>query len=189
MAQLNYTLTFHSDWHCGSGLAAGAESDALVVRDERGLPYVPGRTIKGLLREAVETLHQLAHPGQPLPEEWQKVWGLSGDDTSAGATPARSVCFFTNACLSDEEQEAIVAQRLTPHLYRNIARTAISEETGVALDHSLRRLEVVLPCTLHGTIDRVPESLLPTLTQALGWTKCLGSGRHRGLGRCTFTPQ
>ena len=50
MQTLTYQIQFHSYWHCGSGLAAGAGVDALVVKDANGLPFVPGKTIKGLLR-------------------------------------------------------------------------------------------------------------------------------------------
>ena len=50
---LYYNLTFFTDWHCGSGLAAGADVDTLVVKDKNGLPFVPGKTLKGLIREAV----------------------------------------------------------------------------------------------------------------------------------------
>ncbi len=34
---INYTITFYSPWHCGSGLSAGADVDALVVKDENGI--------------------------------------------------------------------------------------------------------------------------------------------------------
>lgn len=55
--KIKYQIQFHSYWHCGSGLAAGAGVDALVVKDADGLPFVPGKTIKGLLREAMEELY------------------------------------------------------------------------------------------------------------------------------------
>lgn len=53
---VTYHLKFYSEWHCGSGLGAGADVDALVVKDKNKLPYVPGKTIKGLIREAVENI-------------------------------------------------------------------------------------------------------------------------------------
>ena len=53
---MDYKIEFFSNWHCGSGLAAGADVDALVIKDKDGLPYVPGRTIKGLLRDAATEL-------------------------------------------------------------------------------------------------------------------------------------
>lgn len=43
MMDIKYSIQFHTDWHCGSGLAAGADVDALVVKDKDGLPFVPGK--------------------------------------------------------------------------------------------------------------------------------------------------
>ena len=40
---IKYKIEFFSNWHCGSGLAAGADVDALVVKDAEGLPYLLGR--------------------------------------------------------------------------------------------------------------------------------------------------
>jgi CRISPR/Cas system CMR subunit Cmr4 (Cas7 group RAMP superfamily) len=53
---IEYQIEFFSEWHCGSGLAAGADVDALVVKDKDKLPFVPGKTIKGLIREAADVL-------------------------------------------------------------------------------------------------------------------------------------
>ena len=40
MAQekINYTINFYTDWHAGSGLSAGAEADAVVIKDSEGFP-------------------------------------------------------------------------------------------------------------------------------------------------------
>lgn len=66
MSNIKYTIEFYSQWHCGSGLSAGADVDALVVKDKDYMPYVPGKTIKGLVREAVETFYN--SPRQPKPK-------------------------------------------------------------------------------------------------------------------------
>ena len=47
---ITYTIEFFSYWHCGSGLSAGADVDSLVIKDAIGMPFVPGKTIKGLIR-------------------------------------------------------------------------------------------------------------------------------------------
>ena len=54
MKDLTIKIEFFSPWHCGSGLSAGADADSLVIKDINGLPFIPGKTIKGLIREAVE---------------------------------------------------------------------------------------------------------------------------------------
>ena len=53
--EIPYNITFHSNWHCDSGLASGAHLDALVIKDKNGMPYIPGKTLKGIIKEAVYT--------------------------------------------------------------------------------------------------------------------------------------
>lgn len=53
--RIDYSLLFATTWHCGSGLPRGL-TDRAVVLDERGLPYIPGSTVKGILREHCERL-------------------------------------------------------------------------------------------------------------------------------------
>ena len=48
---MKYKVTFLDYWHLSSGLSAGAKLDSTVTRDENGLPYIPGKTIKGLIKE------------------------------------------------------------------------------------------------------------------------------------------
>ena len=50
-----YTLTFSTPFHCGTGLRVGL-IDRTVVRDHEGYLYIPGSTIKGILREQCERL-------------------------------------------------------------------------------------------------------------------------------------
>ena len=37
--EINYRIEFFSFWHCGSGLAAGADLDERVIRDHDNLPF------------------------------------------------------------------------------------------------------------------------------------------------------
>ena len=47
-------LKFNSDWHIGSGTGIPGNVDSQVLRDEDGFPYVPGKTLTGILRDAAE---------------------------------------------------------------------------------------------------------------------------------------
>lgn len=53
--KLEYTLTFTTLFHCGTGMRAGLV-DRAVKRDHAGYLYVPGSTFKGVLREHCEQL-------------------------------------------------------------------------------------------------------------------------------------
>ena len=179
MADIHYTIQFFSYWHCGSGLAAGADIDALVVKDKNGLPYVPGKTMKGLVREAVMTLS--AFKKEDKQDLLKESFGYFDDAEKAG----KGCMFFTNAELGADEQKAIVDHHYQHHLYDSVASTAIMSN-GIAKDHSLRKVEVVVPCTLEGKIKDVPAGLVDALLDALKFVKRLGVNRNRGLGRCSI---
>lgn len=175
MRNIKYEIEFFSNWHCGSGLAAGADVDALVIKDKDGLPYIPGRTIKGLLREAAETLN-----------ENQKyvdlVFGVSGNDGNHHA----GTSFFSNAVLPESERIYILARNLQNYLFETFASTRI-DENGIAQDHSLRKIQVVVPCKLEGKILNVPDDTVSMIDEAMRFIKRLGLGRNRGYGRCIIT--
>ena len=174
--EIKYKITFHTDWHCGSGLAAGADVDALVVKDKDGLPFVPGKTIKGLVREAMV---EMGNADEAL---FVKTFGRFDDKDKKDKGEA----FFKNAELPETEKSAIITNKVSKFLYRSIASTAI-DENGVAKEHSLRKMEVVVPCELEGEILNLPEEIVPQIENALKYIKRLGQNRNRGLGRCTIT--
>ena len=177
---IRYKIEFFSNWHCGSGLAAGADVDALVVKDAKGLPYVPGRTIKGLLREAASELYSDS-------VLINKIFGLSGDVKPAKPGDSRiATSFFGNATLP--EGAAIFSANLAPHLFQTFASTRIDENSGMAKDNSLRKIETVVPCTLEGVIKNVPDEGEEVLRKAMQMVKRMGTGRNRGYGRCSISP-
>lgn len=181
MKTIKYQIQFHSYWHCGSGLAAGAGVDALVVKDADGLPFVPGKTIKGLLREAMEELH--TWEGKEIDND-KDFLDLFGSNDEAEHISAKA--FFSNAELKKNEQEAIKNEKLQEHLYKAVSSTAIDATKGIAKEHSLRKIEVVVPCELYGEIYDVPDNIVEELTRAMGFIKTMGTNRNRGLGRCTI---
>lgn len=71
---IEYRLTFESSFHLGSGMRAGLV-DRLVVRDGAGFLYVPGSTIKGVLRERCEQLAALFNlqVTSPHVEAWREA--------------------------------------------------------------------------------------------------------------------
>lgn len=175
---IHLLITFYSPWHCGSGLSAGADVDELVVKDKDGLPYIPGKTLKGLIREATENyiaLSGLTSLSGLLPEAFGTAL--------SGATGTTGCVHFSNAVLSKTERTAIVDNHAQDYLYNKVTTTAIGDD-GIAKDHSLRSMEVVVPCEMHATISGVPTELREAIVNSLGWVKRLGQKRNRGLGRC-----
>jgi CRISPR/Cas system CSM-associated protein Csm3 (group 7 of RAMP superfamily) len=185
---ITYKIEFFSDWHCGSGLAAGADVDALVVKDKNGLPFIPGKTIKGLIREAIEDIFQFKGKGT---DELATAFGNSQDknnltdESDEKNLMKKGSMFFKNVTLTDADRDAIVANKTQEFLYRSIASTAI-DDGGIAEEHSLRKIEAVVPCTLEGEIIEVPDGLFNDIQDAMHFIKRLGVNRNRGLGRCRF---
>ncbi|MCF6244163.1 MAG: CRISPR-associated protein [Sulfurovum sp.] len=167
---LKYEINFLDYWHVGSGLSAGAKLDALVLKDNNKLPFVGGKTIKGLVREMVELLDDDALV--------DVCFGTEG--VSMGSV------YFSNATLSNAASEQIIAHALQGNLYDEIASTAINAQ-GMAVKGSLREIEVTVPVTLIGTVEDVSEEQSKNITQALMMIKRIGLNRNRGLGRCQIT--
>lgn len=190
MRSLKYKVEFFSDWHCGSGLGAGAELDASVLKDKNKLPYIPGKTMKGLIREAVEDVLFFKGNLDENSDLLIQMFGNSEDmDNRANKDKAamqKACSFFTNATLDRKEASAIISGELKDYLYRSISSTAI-DENGIAREHSLRKIEVTVPCTLYGEILDIPESLYDIVVSSLGMIKRLGMNRNRGLGRCKIS--
>lgn len=184
---LQYQITLHTWWHCGSGQSAGADVDLLVIKDSNGMPYVPGKTIKGLLREAAEELicWQANDEGEVEVDKDSDFIKLFGNFKEDKETMRKAEAFFSNATIEPAEYNAIVARRLQHYLFSSIASTAIDKE-GIASNGTLRKIEVTAPCTLIGRIVNVPDDMKQLLIDAANYIKNLGSGRNRGLGRCSF---
>jgi len=175
MSTIKYKIEFFSNWHCGSGLAAGADVDSLVIKDQNRLPYIPGRTLKGLFRDAATILSDDE-------DTIGIIFGVSGDkeDHKTGCA------FFGNATIPVAEYQYIVEQELASHLYQSFASTSIDEK-GIAKDHSLRKIETVVPCKMEGEILNIPDGAEHILEDAMHYIKRIGTGRNRGFGRCKIS--
>lgn len=182
MNDITIKIEFFSPWSCSSGLSAGAEADGLVIKDTNGIPYIPGKTVKGVIREAVEDYISFSGLSVSLDNSFGKNAEECGDDL-----PQKGSLFFSNAHLAEDEAEAIVAEGMTEFLYTNRTSTAIDGKTGIAKDHSLRTVETTVPCTLYAQVLHVDNELLRIMEQALGLIKHMGIGRNRGMGRCRFS--
>jgi len=167
---LKYEIKFLDYWHVGSGLSAGAKLDALVLKDSDNLPFVGGKTIKGLVREMAELL-----------EDETFVDACFGHEGIGMGS-----VYFSNATLSKTVSAQIISHKLQDNLYDEVASTTIDTE-GMAIDGSLREIEVTVPVTLVGEIDDISKEHTGKMTQALKMIKRMGLNRNRGLGRCEIT--
>ncbi len=184
---IEYQITFFSDWHCGSGLSGGFGIDQLVILDKNGLPFIPGRTLKGLLRDAAENLSDLDQPNQTS-------WNIFINKVFGTKKGAAEVNYITASCFfSDGQLPADIRNHLSDHkdlkhfIFRESSSTAI-DRNGLATEHSLRVKQTVIPLTIMADISSFPgdDDFENKLSSCMKWIKRLGVNRNRGLGRCCF---
>lgn len=187
--RIDYCLEFLSDWLCSSGLSAGVTADVVPVRDREGLPYVPGKTIKGVLRETAFEIDYFKK--NSYAHVIVRLFGQGADQTS-DSSAAAGRAYFSSALLPQDMVEQLMRcdgeVPLAKYLFRSVAAIAI-DESGLVREHTLRKLEVCMPIRLYGYIEWQAEEYereRELLEMAMKWVKCMGSWRNRGLGRCRF---
>ncbi len=174
MITINYKIEFFTDWNCSSGLTGNADIDIAALRDNDGFPYVPGKTVKGLLRDAARNLGETSE---------EKIFGSPNEKVDETEIEK---AYFSNAELNENVRKALkYDNEKKACLFREIASTAIGSD-GVAKDNSLRKVEVAIPLTLFGTIE-CEEMHKDTISRCMKFIKRLGMERNRGLGRCEMS--
>lgn len=167
---MNIKIKFFDYWHLSSGVSAGAEFDSLVVKDEFSLPYVPGKTIKGLVREMAENINK---------EKTNELFGFEGNGMAK--------IYFSNLTLKKDVHEYLANDdELKNYLYSKITSTKIDEK-GLAQKDTLREIEVVIPLELYGKIQCEDEKDYELIQRSISMIKQIGLARNRGLGRCQIS--
>lgn len=195
---LNFTLLSDATFGRGEGVPGLVDEEA--EHNRYGLPYLRGRTLKGLLvEECANILYALRRQQPPVDKyrQWQiaadRLFGVSG--TTTGET---AILRISDACLPDDLQQTVAWQIERNQLTRldvlesltAIRRqTAMDAETGRPDDGSLRAMRVILrqtPFSAHLRFIQRPDpielALLSACVQAFRWA---GVGRNRGRGQLT----
>ncbi len=194
MKIIKYTITFLEYWQVSSGLGIGSAADSECLKDDKGLPYIPGKTLKGLWRDAFlysgQEKNIAEYFGKDAEEkvkddkisENQKDTIIALQDKNSEPGRAR----WSNATLSSALiHELKNKNELKAQLYTSVTSTAINEK-GVAKAKSLRTAQVCLPLTLEGEIT-MSDSISrdeDLFKKAAPWLRRMGMGRNRGFGRC-----
>ncbi|MBN2089192.1 hypothetical protein JW964_06250 [candidate division KSB1 bacterium] len=176
----------------GEGWAGLIDSD--IVFDELGIPFIPARRIKGILKEAaldVANAYQLSQINNSNIDE-NKVKALFGErkmDKVAKMTVG-------NAMLEDypalchwirwaqhELKPLVTADRVTTVFTRLRQQTAIDEH-GVALEGSLRITRVLKEdYCFYCPVELQEPAYKSILALAVQTMRYLGGKRNRGFGK------
>ena len=194
-----YTITFLSDWQISSGLGDGFLADSQLCRDAAGFLYIPGRAVKGALREGAHRLG-MARPDLALCEtiffgsrSKGEGFNKSGVLTVSSAYLPKDLLVALEGISSAERAQFL--RDLT------VLRAQTALENGTVKNASLRTTE----CGIAGTSFEGTVEFSAYLFEASGYacpaedwltqymhavcaaTKSMGSGRSRGLGTCRIT--
>ncbi len=183
MSEIHYQIEFFSPWHCGSGMGGGDDADYRPLLDEQGMPFVPGKTVKGLLREAACAI------GAPN-DFVEKVFGRPSKRNGAREMRSDSTegtAHFANAEIPPATRQLIAGKpELAAELLLGRYFTKL-DGAGQVVDKSLRRGEFAVPMRLEGVIRGVTPDEAATLERCMGFVKQLGTQRSRGFGRCRLS--
>ncbi|MDE5832487.1 MAG: hypothetical protein K2H64_05815 [Desulfovibrio sp.] len=200
MPDYKLSITFLSDWSVGSGLGDGAAADSVIVRDADGLPYLPGRAIKGALRESAWRLALADEKLEPLVD-----FIFGGADISTGDRVVEEAAERTKTSgrirvgsgqlPADLREWLLACDRGARVAYvgdmTSPRRQTSLDKNGQVVPATLRTIECGIPgmtfeCDI--SLDLPNSPWLAGYIDALcAGVKSVGGDRSRGLGRCRVT--
>ena len=175
----------------GSGLNRPGVVDREVAFDAAGLPVIPGRRLKGLLRDGYQQIWESGLPEMkalPLPEE---LFGRAGQResgrlrvTNARLEDAEAIGEWLRAVEASEKLRNIVRPGEVLRTFTDIRRqTSMDAKTGAAREDTLRftrtlRSGLKFRASLSG-LDGLSEEAIALAAAAV---QSMGLSRSRGVG-------
>lgn len=189
--QIRIQLLSETTFGRGDGVAGIIDRE--VEQDADGMPYLRGRTLKGLLCEEADNMIATISD-----ESVQKQWLAVADRLfgQPGSTlDTQSAMHIGDACLPEDfrrvvsaavELKQITQTEVVNSLTTVRRQTAIDEKSGIAAEGSLRSFRVILrkqkfSANLLFHQQPIPEMLALLQVSALALRRT-GSSRNRGLG-------
>lgn len=191
-------LTLNSDTLIGSGEGYGAVVDSDVVFDDCGIPYIPAKRVKGLLRDSARIAGEMLETAKLELNRCSldELFGNPGMDASADISVSnlyvedyennhKWIDFFINGKDFHEK----ISKETVIQYFTSLRRSTQIDEDGVAKDHSLRTARVIKRgnvfygnVELRGTDDADLNKKECLLALACMNLKNIGTKRNRGFG-------
>lgn len=207
MEQYRLRFQLKSDATFGRGDGVPGVVDQEVEHDEYGLPFLRGRTLKGLLvEECTNILYALSRINPDLANQYEKVadqmFGDAGSRLERVTALRVGDARLPNA-LRESVQQAVTNGSLTaPEVLRSLTdvrRQTAMDETGKPEPHSLRASRVILRETVFvaplelefaaGASTEEQKRAKALLAACVKAFHRAGVNRNRGAGRLTATLQ
>lgn len=208
----NYQLDIRllSDTIIGSGTGFGAAIDQDVVLNELGLPYIPGKRIKGCLRDSATEILDLLSLSETtgifdLSKEqitkknnaYRLIKNIFGVPGSLNSTKLimhnlylpKAVELDNWLAYLSHEYPAIYNSEAVTDQFTSIRQQTSLEESGLAKRNSLRTFRLIdKDLSFHGNIEAdISDEELALLALAAKNLKSLGTKRTRGYGSVACT--
>lgn len=177
MIEATLQTTMLSEWIVAGGQEGFSGADNAPLRDADGLPYLPARSLRGLLLHACKQVE--SNLGLEI------CGGLFGGEGRKGQLRLGEA--LLPADLRREVLEADGEERtsLKEDFYTDVSRTRIDPDSGTAAAHSLRTMQVGIPGLVFLARVEVPDTTgLRLIGYGAGLVRHVGAKRYRGLGRC-----
>lgn len=209
--ELEWRMDIDSRWHIGSGLGGGLV-DRTVVRDHKRRPFIPGATLKGIVRDCCERIaaslgfEKIKDPNERQGIENFVPAGVSDYivDRLFGSRFSGENVFFRNV-LAAVDQSVATGMVITRNQRDRLSGTArprhlySTEEILPTGDDSAVRLEKVCVSAVHDVDTLTPaqdkKGQVVIAGERLAWpleyslllagifaTERMGSSKSRGLG-------
>lgn len=201
MMRRRLKITFSSDWSVGSGAGIPGSVDRQVLRDADGLPYIPGKTLTGIMRDAAEFVADI-RDGHESARRWRGVLiSLFGtqpetherrDVIGDVQIEARGAAIGMNSA----ELNADVRALLNDHRSLGLKQALFAVRPGVTIDRGIGRSEdgklfsterVRSDCELTASVIAFRElsgDERALLDDAVKAVRRIGGKRRRGAGCC-----
>ena len=205
-------IEFHSFWHIGTGRGTGVGVDSLQFVDVDNLPVWPGKSLKGVFRDAFAKaveLDSLPHTDEELKVLFGPAVQSNVDEVSTNGTvqirfqKEVGAFRFSDACMATSERMPVVSawardkknKKMVEFLYTDVANIRLNEQ-GITEDGSLRIIRLTKPLTLFAEIEFVDNNMtmqdpmtkeraFDRLERMFPLIRLAGASRTRGLGRLT----
>lgn len=190
----NIEIELLSPLQLGSGLA-DVVTDSDSVHDKYGMPYFPGKRLKGLLYESALEMAEISGGTWFTEEDADRLFGHGGQESSSLRVDNFMLPDYEKLCLGWEHlqknyPEIFSGKRIWDSYTELRYQTSIDDETGTTEDGSLRNMRVVdAGLKFTGRIYLYDGSELnrSILEKALANLRYAGAKRNRGFGRIKCT--
>ncbi|MBK9404470.1 MAG: hypothetical protein IPN57_08055 [Ignavibacteria bacterium] len=187
-----------SDTLIGSGEGFGAVIDTDIVFDGVGIPYIPSKRVKGLLKDSAKKVIEMMKTFDSFHiENEDQLFGKPGMDNSAPFKLSdlyiedyknnyEWIEYFTN---SDKFKTLFSRDSVTDY-FTNVRKSTTIDENGIAKKHSLRTARVLSKgFKFFGDIEIQSDNkeFENLLTLACINLQAMGTKRNRGLGEIKTT--